>query len=124
MFNLDTRLANGTTTFEGRVEVFYNGAWGTVCDDYWDIHNARVVCRSLGYGDALRATSGATYGPGSGDIILDNVHCSGSEPKIMWCNHNGFEMHNCGKLEDAGVICTGMIEIRCLYITLTKQTTV
>ena len=52
----------GSSDSEGRVEVSYNGEWGTVCDDAWDTNDASVVCRSLGFAGALEAVSSAVFG--------------------------------------------------------------
>ena len=104
----DTKLVGGSSYREGRVEVFHNGAWGTVCDDEWDMDDAQVLCRSMGYGDAQSATSGSSYGQGSGNIAFDNVQCSGNESSFFDCTNNGFQVHNCDHSKDAGVSCSGI----------------
>ena len=102
----DFRLAGGSWNGEGRVEVFYNGEWGTVCDDGWDMNDARVMCGELGYADAVSAPLYAYFGTGSGQIWLDNVNCAGSEDSIVNCQHNGWGSHNCNHNEDASVVCS------------------
>ena len=100
------RLSGGSWKGEGRVEIFYSGNWGTVCDDDWDVKDARVVCRQLGFPDAFRAPQRARFGRGSGEILLDDVGCSGSESLIVNCPHIGWGVHNCRHSEDASVICS------------------
>jgi hypothetical protein len=93
---------NGT----GRVEVFYNGQWGTICDDRWDINDARVFCRELGYNYGVRSLQGGQVPSGTGKIWLDDVTCTGSEQNLTSCSHGGWGNHNCGHSEDAGVECS------------------
>ncbi|XP_064421061.1 lysyl oxidase homolog 3B isoform X3 [Latimeria chalumnae] len=90
---------------EGRVEVFYNGEWGTICDDDFTIENAHVVCRHLGFVFATGWTHSAKYGRGIGKIWLDNVQCGGGEKNIGDCKNRGWGNSDCTHDEDAGVIC-------------------
>ena len=88
------------------MEIYYRGTWGTVCDDSWDIKDARVVCRQLRYSSAVSAPQSARFGQGSGKIWLDNVECQGAENSIVNCQHQSWGVHNCGHHEDASVICS------------------
>ena len=109
VFYFTVRLVNGPTKYEGRVEVYHNGEWGTVCDDGWDLNDVQVVCSELGLGKATAAIHGAFYGLGSGQIWLDNVNCVGTEPTIGNCSHNGWGIEDCFHGEDASVNCTAGI---------------
>ena len=102
------RLVGGSSYNEGRVEVNYNGEWGTVCDDGWDDTDAGVVCRQLGFGSSGTAIGSARFGQGSGSIFLDGVSCSGSERILASCGHLGVGVTRTNDhFKDASVICTG-----------------
>ncbi|XP_071492852.1 scavenger receptor cysteine-rich domain-containing protein DMBT1-like [Diadema antillarum] len=99
------RLSGGSY-YQGTVELYYNGEWNSVCDDSWDLADANVVCRMLGFPGADEAPGLARFGHGSGRILLDNVDCLSYDEDIFDCYHNGFYIHNCVHSEDAGVVCT------------------
>ncbi|KAL1268276.1 hypothetical protein QQF64_033639 [Cirrhinus molitorella] len=87
----------------GRVEVFHENVWGTVCDDSFDTVDALVVCKMLGF---QRATQVYTAGAGTGRIWLDELRCTGNERSIFDCPHAGIGVNNCNHSEDVGVSCS------------------
>ena len=126
MTGLPIRLSNGTNEKEGRVEIYWNNQWCTVCDDLWDDNDATVICKQLGYNRGS-ARGSAYFGEGSGLILLDNVNCYGGESSIFQCRHRIFGEHDCHHWEDAGVVCAGessksrklkLIEMYFLFIYL------
>nr|XP_033771592.1 deleted in malignant brain tumors 1 protein-like [Geotrypetes seraphini] len=107
---LPIRLMNGPNRCAGRVEVLQGTQWGTICDDDWDLDDARVVCRQLNCSLPLSASSSAQFKEGTGPIWLDNVQCKGHETHLAQCKANAWSEHNCKHSEDAGIICTGIPE--------------
>ncbi|XP_029770065.1 deleted in malignant brain tumors 1 protein-like, partial [Terrapene carolina triunguis] len=105
------RLVNGSSRCNGRVEVFHNKKWGTVCDNSWDLQDAGVICRQLGCGMALSAPRGARFGRGSDHIWLDNVNCTGTEVALSDCRARPWGDNNCTHGEDAGVDCSGSSKV-------------
>ena len=86
--------------------MYHNGEWGTVCHDGWDMNDAQVACRQLGFGSPIAFNHFPHYGEGSGQIWLDNVECVGTELTIEDCSHNGWACHNCPHYKDIGVHCS------------------
>ncbi len=87
----DIRLQDGTVPWEGRVEIFINGEWGTVCaSNSWDVNRASYFCRLLGYYSAVSVIRDPTiFGPGSGPVVLDKIKCQDYEKTSF---------HNCDKV--------------------------
>ena len=114
------RLVGGNNRTEGRVEIrpSNNNTWGTVCDDNWDLPDAEVVCRQLGFDGALEALSNAQFGAGSEDmpIWLDDVICFGNEVNLSQCILPPVGQHNCRHYEDAGVRCYCKSLVACCHV--------
>ena len=100
------RLSSGS---KGRLEIYHDSQWKTVCDDGWGWEESDVVCRSLGYPlGAQNYAHGAHFGRGTGKILLDDVVCTGTEKSLLYCKHSGIHKHNCGHNEDIGIVCASM----------------
>ena len=114
-FTACVRLVDGKNASEGRVEVYHNGTWGTVCDDGWDIDDAGVLCKQLGFPGAAHVFGDAHFGRGDGTIWLTNLDCTENDTDLSTCSHDGWGLHNCTHGEDAGVVCH--CEYVCMYTT-------
>ena len=118
--NGELRLNDGPTDAEGRLEVFHNGEWGTVCDDRLD--NRRNIapqkaCQFMGYATGQLIPRGTvSRAPDSQPIWLDDVRCfAGSNhwtgapaEKLHHCYHAGWGNNNCSHDENVHLSCTGV----------------
>ena len=106
----DLRIEDGPSDNEGRLEIFHDGEWGAVCDDFFSDVDADVACKQLGYTGG-RSLRGKWPAPGDMSIWLDNVDCTGSESRLDTCPHPGWGQHNCAAREAVGVRCSGTRQI-------------
>lgn len=89
----------------GRLEVLHEGQWGTVCDDSWNINNARVACRQLGYPRMAGFTAAEGQEGGDDPIWMDNLVCDGEEDTLQECEFDGWGVNDCSHLEDIKLSC-------------------
>ena len=100
------RLIDGSSHTEGRVEVYYSGRWGTVCNDGWSDAYATLVCAQLGFGSSGKL---ADFGAGIGSIFLEKVMCTLNDTILAGCSHYGVGITvQCNHNDDVGVKCDGM----------------
>ena len=106
--DIKVRLS-GHSNRSGTVELGFYGAWGTICHHNWDIHDANVICRMLGYPRAIAAPLHSSLAIVSGRIWTDSVQCNGEEKSILDCQFSSFGSYSssCNHLTDAGVVCDG-----------------
>uniref|UniRef100_A0A8C4REW0 SRCR domain-containing protein n=1 Tax=Erpetoichthys calabaricus TaxID=27687 RepID=A0A8C4REW0_ERPCA len=95
------RLVNGTDSCSGRVELQFGGKWGTVCDQYWTLNDANVLCHQLKCGYAIEAPGQARFGEGSGEIWADIFGCEGSETHLSKCPISVWGREGCTHANDA-----------------------
>ena len=88
------RLAEASVPNVGRVEVFYAGVWGTISSINWDINDAHVVCRQLGYPGAISPGYSNQFDVGTGPVWFDNVRCLGNESNFGQCSKDLYGYYN------------------------------
>ncbi|XP_074852121.1 scavenger receptor cysteine-rich domain-containing protein DMBT1-like [Carettochelys insculpta] len=102
------RLVGGEDRCSGRVEIWYRGSWGRICDDSWDMADANVVCKQLDCGAAVSALGEAAFGEGTGPIWVETLHCRGTESSLWDCPARPWGESDCYHKEDAAVNCSGV----------------
>jgi len=104
---ITVRLVGTNVSHVGQVEIQYNGTWGSVCHVYWDIQDAHVICRMLGYKEAEGPIVYIEGEPTTTRILMDpdGVRCSGKEKSIAECSRLGWWTAYCSYKALAGVVC-------------------
>ena len=100
------RLQGSPYPAVGRLEVWRNNMWGSVCNEHFTIEAANVVCRQLGFDQALDYTPGGYFGQSTGLIHMSNVSCTGNEAAITDCTFSA--THSCDHSQDVGIYCQGI----------------
>ena len=90
--------------YAGRVEVLYQGKWGKICRNDWDITDVKVVCRQLGFQSALAEFIGVSTRDDAISVVMSNVACTGQESVLASCNRVDGE-HNCMDYIGAQALC-------------------
>ena len=106
------RLVGGNSENEGRVEIYYNNTWGTVClDGSWSIADSNTVCRQLGYVGATRYYLSAFVDHGNVPVWMDHVSCGSYDLCLGSCAYNRFGDNNCQHSRDVFVNCNGIKDL-------------
>jgi deleted-in-malignant-brain-tumors protein 1 len=101
------RLVGGHSSRSGRVEIYHNNQWGTVCNRLFSMNEARVVCSQLGYPTSSpQIHSGGYYGEGNDTVSLDFVKCEGHESRLSLCSNSGWGIGKCTHEDYVGVTCS------------------
>ncbi|XP_072166897.1 CD5 antigen-like [Diadema setosum] len=107
----NVHLVGGHVSHEGRVEVYHSSQWATVCGDSWDLEDAHVVCRQLGFPEALATIPRVFFGEGNSSQTIVTVSCSGYESGLLECSYSENTDIRCGHYEDAGVVCSDGVDV-------------
>ena len=110
------RLVSSSGPHKGRLEVYFLGQWGTVCDNSWDILDATVVCKELGYLRAVGSPRSSEFGAGSGPSWFSYVGCNGAEQSLAACYSSDYNFGSaCSHSQDAGVVCSSESFHACVF---------
>ena len=109
--------STGLESSEGRVEVYRDSMWGTVCDDNFDQNDADAACSQWGSTtQAISWMGNAFYGQGTGPIHLDSANCAPNIDSLFLCSIQFTT--DCTHAEDVGVSCPTIRKFTCIYVSI------
>ena len=101
------RLVGGPDGSAGRLEMFTDGFWRSVCDHGWDSADASVVCRELDYSGVLVPADRISFSPGGGEIAGSHMACNGTENLLSECSYSTDASSCTHNNNDVAVVCQG-----------------
>ena len=105
-FTVPVRLAGvNDLNYAGRVEVFYQGKWGKICRNEWDINDVKVVCRQLGFQSALAEFIGMDTKDETISVVMSDVECTGQESVLASCKRLDGKHDKCVDNIGAQALC-------------------
>ncbi|XP_044172195.1 deleted in malignant brain tumors 1 protein-like [Acropora millepora] len=90
--------------YAGRVEVFYQGKWGKICRNEWDINDVKVVCKQLGFQSVVAEFIGMDTKDENISVVMSNVACTGQESVLASCKRLDGK-HYCVDKKGAQAFC-------------------
>jgi len=95
----------------GRLQIFYNGTWGSICANSMTLETVSLACKELGCGDGGTLETGLRYGRVSGPAWLDNVQCGERTSSFWQCSSTPWDPQSCEDLRDEiHITCNGNCE--------------
>ena len=106
VLNLHVAIVGDEAPSKGRVELYYKGKHGSICDYFFANNEAKVVCRMLGYSSGYSQCCGR-LGKGEGKMMSGRFRCNGYEESLFACKHGeiDYDEGDCNHENDVGVIC-------------------
>ena len=110
LFVGDIRLVDGGAPNQGRVEIYINDSWWTICDNWFGYDEGRVVCKQLGLPALYDVYYGGTFGQGNGSRLREEYNCQGSETSLLNCSKTGYISYSCDRWDDVGITCGPLVK--------------
>ena len=123
----DVQLYGGFYPHEGRIGFQHKNQWGVICEDTWDLRDADVICRQLGFEKgASNLAAGLEVVDRDGrrqpTVIMTDIECSGNELTIDECKFNLVKPGKClHSAVNAGVFCVPGMSMSYFEVPLLKM---